>query len=65
MEVKLISRKELAKHLGVGYMTIYAWDRRKLISPYCVINKSPRYVLEDVLKVVSKESSKGGASVCN
>jgi predicted site-specific integrase-resolvase len=53
--MKLVSRKELAKHLNIGTITLAKWEKAGLIKPKIKVNfKTIRYDLDEVVAALSR-----------
>jgi hypothetical protein len=61
MNQELVTRKQVAAFFGVTNETIYNWEKKSIVQPFCSINGRPRYKMNDVIRSVSE--SKGGKLV--
>lgn len=61
MNLQLSTRKEVASFFGVTTETVYNWEKKEIIHPYCKVNGRPRYNLQDVIEVMAQ---KKGGEIC-
>lgn len=55
--MKLVSRKELSKVLGIGVQTLTKYEKAGYITPKIKLNfKTARYDLDDVIRKLSELS---------
>jgi hypothetical protein len=57
---QLLTRKKVAEIFSVKQMTIYHWERKGLVKPYCKVNGRPRYRMEELQSILTDKSRNDG-----
>jgi DNA-binding transcriptional MerR regulator len=56
--MEVLTRKQAADLLGVCKRTVLYWEKKGIIKPNHYLSNRPRYLLDDVVAIATKEPRK-------